>query len=310
MRILITGGTGYIGSAFTYKLLKNDDIEKVIIYDSLVANRCNLLFDKRLQNKKFEFIQGDILDTKSLKKIIEEVDTVCHLAARVVMPLSNFGAHQFEQVNTWGTAELSYLIEKSQSVKRVIYLSSSAVYGYTEHPLDETAIPSPVSHYAKSKLLAEKYIDRLKKNKKVIILRSGNVFGKSISNRLDSIINSILFDIIYKGKVSIEGNGNQSYSFISLDGIVDLLYKLSIQNKTTNSTIQNAIIWNLSLNQVLNQIKNCIPNFDTIYISRNSTVKNIIGKPNPIINEIIDENYQKFDFEIDKFINSFSKVVG
>jgi len=309
MRILITGGSGYIGSALVYKLLQDDNIEKVIIYDSLVANRCNLLFDKALQNKKFEFIQGDILDTKSLEKIIENVDTVCHLAARVVMPLSNFGAHQFEQVNTWGTAELSYLIEKSHSVKRVIYLSSSAVYGYATKPLGETDVPNPVSHYAKSKLLAEKYIERLKKDKEVIILRSGNVFGKSISIRLDSIINSILFDIIYKGKVSIEGTGEQIYSFISLNGIVDLLYKLSIHNKVTNDIIQNAILWNLSMNDILNQIRNFIPNFDTIYVAKNSEIKHIMGQPNEELNSIINKIHHNFKLELEDFISLFSKKV-
>lgn len=309
MKVLITGGAGYIGMALTYKLLQNESITEVVVYDSLVTGRSNILFDSTLQTKRFRFIQGELLDTRSLQELIDEVEIVYHLAARVVMPLSNFGAHQFGQVNVWGTAELSYLIEASTSVKKVIYLSSSTVYGFTENPKTEKEQAIPISFYAKSKLLSEGYLERLKNKKEVVILRCGNVFGYCPSMRLDSIINDLVYDILFKKKVSVEGDGTQMYSFVSIDGITEILDKALSVDIGEASVIQNAVIWNLSIKSVLNAMREFVPDFEVVYITRNVIQQHIMGAINHDLNDLIDDKYKDFDGELKKLVQSFSKEI-
>jgi UDP-glucose 4-epimerase len=118
MRILITGGAGYIGTELTYELSKRNEVSEIIIYDNLSRGNYNLFIGQTKLNK-VKFVQGDLLDTRKLKKNLKDVDVVIHLAAVVTTPFSDQNPHLFEQVNHWGTAELVYAIEESK-VKKFI----------------------------------------------------------------------------------------------------------------------------------------------------------------------------------------------
>ena len=155
MKVMITGGAGYIGTELTQQLLKNPEIEEIIIFDNLSRKNFNLFIGhNKLTNDRIRFILGDILDSYKLRKIIGEVDVVYHLAAKVLTTFANDDPHMFEQVNHWGTAELSYALEQSE-VKKVIYLSSSSVYGDTEEQIYEDTTPQPRTYYGISKLNGE-----------------------------------------------------------------------------------------------------------------------------------------------------------
>src|SRR3954470_17662630 len=127
MRVLVTGGAGYIGTELAAQLVAKPEVEKVIIYDNLSRLNYNLFLGLRLrQHNKLSFVKGELLDSRALRKVLKDVDVVYHLAAKVTTPFANVDAHVYEQVNHWGTAELVYAIEES-NVKRVIYASSTGV---------------------------------------------------------------------------------------------------------------------------------------------------------------------------------------
>lgn len=128
LNVLITGGAGYIGTELVHRLASNDRVKSIVIYDNLSRRNYNLFLEGRLPSDKVRFVEAELLDTRRLKTHLEGVDVVFHLAAVVSTPYSNENPHLFEQVNHWGTAELGYMLEES-AVRRVIYASSTSVYG-------------------------------------------------------------------------------------------------------------------------------------------------------------------------------------
>ena len=122
MKILITGGAGYIGTPLVDLLCINPDVKKIIVYDNLSRSNYNLFIGaKKEGHEKITFIRGELLDSRKLKQTLKGVDVVYHLAARVTTPFANSDAHLFDQINHWGTAELAYLLEES-SVKKLIFI--------------------------------------------------------------------------------------------------------------------------------------------------------------------------------------------
>ena len=157
MNVLVTGGAGYIGTELVSLLVSNPSIDKVIVYDNLSRMNYNLFLGLKLQkHPKLSFVKGELLDSRSLRKVLKGIDVVYHLAAKVTTPFDSSDSHVYEQVNHWGTAELVYAVEES-NVKRFIYTSSSGVYGSSSGAVDESTIPNPKTFYAISKLRGEEH---------------------------------------------------------------------------------------------------------------------------------------------------------
>ena len=132
MNILITGGTGYIGTALVNALSQRNDVTKIVVYDNLSRGNFNFFIGRNESKGKIKFIQGDILDSRKIRKELSAIDVVYHLAAKVTTPFANIDSHFFEQINHWGTAELIYALEESD-VKQLIFTSSARilqVYGF------------------------------------------------------------------------------------------------------------------------------------------------------------------------------------
>ncbi len=83
MNILITGGAGYIGNELVFELLKDPAVEEIIIYDNLSRKNFNLFLDTRNEPRKVRFIHGELLDSRKLRQILQGIDVVYHLAAKV-----------------------------------------------------------------------------------------------------------------------------------------------------------------------------------------------------------------------------------
>src|SRR5258705_10146253 len=113
MNILVTGGTGYIGTELVKTLAKNTKVDRIIVYDNLSRGNFNFFIGKNQSNGKVKFVQGDILDSRKIRKELKGIDVVYHLAAKVTTPFANIDSHFFEQINHWGTAELVYALEES-----------------------------------------------------------------------------------------------------------------------------------------------------------------------------------------------------
>ena len=274
MRILITGGAGYIGYA-TVKRLQNyaDDIESITVYDNLSRKNYSFFTEGKFDNKKVQFIDGDLLDGRTLQKAVDKADKIVHLAAKVKTPFADSEAHSFDQINHWGAAQLASIIENSNSIKRLINLSSLAVYGPSSDPVSPIITPNPKSFYGISKLAGEEQLRRLADHTELITIRSGNVYGYNPTYRIDAVINRFMFQANFIGRISINGSGEQIRSFIHVDKVAYVLHQ-ALQSGLPIGTY-DAVEHNMSINSVSKAIQEIYPSLEMIHINHNIEMKDI-----------------------------------
>jgi UDP-glucose 4-epimerase len=272
MNILITGGAGYIGTELVRHLVSLPQVENIVIYDNLSKGNYNLFLGNRMETGKIKFILGDLLDSRKLKKSLQGIDIVFHLAAKVTTPFDNTDSHFYEQVNHWGTAELVYAIEESK-VSRLVYVSSASVYGSSPEILTEESTPNPETFYGISKLRAETHVKRLFNRINTLIIRGGNVYGYSPSMRFDAVINRFMFDANFNNRVSINGNGKQHRSFIHIDKLVAGLAQVILQE--IPSGIYNLTDKNIQVLDLIDVFKEIFPSLEFLFINQHLTLKEI-----------------------------------
>lgn len=302
MKVLITGGAGYIGTELIIQLEKVQNIKEIIFYDNLSRNNYNIFLHSRIKRGKVKFIKGDILDSRKLKETLKGVDIVYHLAARVTTPFSNESPHLFEQVNNWGTAELVYAVEDS-TVKKFIYLSSSSVYGSSDNLVDINTLPNPGTFYGITKLQGEKHVERLFNKIDTYIIRSGNVYGFGVSMRFDAVINKFMFDASFTGRISINGNGKQHRAFVHIDKLVSVLK--NIITSGYNSVIYNLVDKNISIIELSELIKGLYPNVETIFINQHLKLRELIVVPDERLQQLITTPEKTLKQEFDEFSVKF-----
>lgn len=274
MKILITGGAGYIGYSVVKKLLEDiNGLHSITIYDNLSRRNFSFFTEARFDHKPVRFIQGDILDGRALQKALEGIDCVVHLAAKVTTPFADADAHSFDQINHWGSAQLAYAIEKS-TVSRVIYMSSISTYGAHDGPLEESLVPNPHSFYGRSKWDGEKQINVLNRDREVFILRSGNVYGYNPSYRIDAVVNRFLFQANFLGKITINGSGDQHRSFIHVDKLADVTTR--VVDGQVRPGVYNIVEHNMAINDIAEKIKALYPGLDIIHANFNIRMKDVI----------------------------------
>jgi len=150
MRFLVTGGAGFLGAALANHLVRGD--HQVRVLDDLSAGNRDRLHERVL------FTRGDVADRPKLWTLLQDVDCVYHLAARVQVPESILYPREYNEVNVGGTVSVMEAM-RDAGVRRVVFTSSGAVYGeQAEQPVREDQIPNPQSPYAVSKLAAEYYV--------------------------------------------------------------------------------------------------------------------------------------------------------
>ena len=295
MRVLITGGTGYIGYSLVNELSQLSEIEEVIIYDNLYKkNQAFFTEGTRLNNVKF--IKGDILDTITLKKTLKGIDCLVHLAAHVDFPYNYHDNFKYEQVNHYGTANL-YAALKENSPKKIIYLSSAAIYGF-HHNIDENTEPVPDNFYGKSKLQGEKYLQLLSDQSEVYIFRSANVFGYNPVMRFDSVINNFFLESKLQKRINILGSGNQLRPFIFIKELVKFMSKV-ICHQSTRPGIYNLVQGNLSINSLRDFILQQNENVEFTYTTSSQdlasvNIESIHQYGFPTIEESLAEAYKEF----------------
>ncbi len=150
MNFLITGAAGFLGSHLANYLVREG--HQVRGLDDLSAG------DLKALSPEVLFTRGDVNDRPRLWTLLQDVDCVYHLAARVAVPESILYPREYNATNVGGTVSLMEAM-RDVGVNRVVFISSGAVYGnQDEQPLTETAVPYPSSPYAVSKLAAEYYV--------------------------------------------------------------------------------------------------------------------------------------------------------
>ena len=305
MRVLITGGAGYIGTRLIKNLSADKRIEKIIVYDNLLRGNYNLfLGDKFINPFAIEFVNGDLLDSRKLKQALRDVDVVIHLAAKVTSPFANVNLHFYEQINNWGTAELTYAIEESE-VKKVIYLSSMGVYGFSDTPITESNPLNPNSFYAISKERGEQHILRLDKRHNPIVLRCGNVYGYSRSMRFDAVINKFVFEANFNGRLQIHGDGNQQRAFIHISTVANVLQQ--VVHKSVPNGVYNLSERNLSVLDIVDVLKELKPELEFLFINQQTQLQQQMVSDEQKLKDFVNYgNQNSFKDEMIEFLNSFS----
>jgi UDP-glucose 4-epimerase len=303
MKILITGGAGYIGNELVFELLKDPSVEEIIVYDNLSRRNFNLFLDTRYEPVKIRFIYGELLDSRKLRQVLKNIDVVYHLAAKVSTPLATENSHLFEQINHWGSAELVYAVEESQ-VKKFVYLSTTSVYGASEEMVAMDTPPDPKTFYGSSKLRGEGHAERLCDKMNAWIIRSGNVYGYSPSVRFDSVINRFMFEANFIGRIQITGNGKQQRAFVHVDKLVNML--AGLLHKPLPSGIYNFSEHNLSIEYIANVIKEIYPSLDMIFVNQHLVMREIKVLPDERIMPLMTLPPVSFKEELERFKDKFS----
>jgi nucleoside-diphosphate-sugar epimerase len=189
MKILITGGAGFVGTALTSLLLENN--HEVCVFDSLMYGGDQLL--SFFRNKRFSFIRGDVRDPDTLKKAVERSDAVVHLAAIVGYPACRKAPKLAKEVNVDGTKHLINAVSKDQLV---IYASTGSNYGKVDDVCTEETPLKPLSLYGQTKTLAE---HMLLESCATVAYRFATAFGVSHRLRLDLLINDFVYRALSEG---------------------------------------------------------------------------------------------------------------
>jgi UDP-glucose 4-epimerase len=223
MNFLITGAAGFLGSALANRLAWEG--HQVRGLDDLSTG------DPRVLSPDVLFTRGDVNDRPKLWTLLQEVDCVYHLAARVSVPESVMYPREYNAVNVGGTVSLMEAM-RDVGVRRVVLISSGAVYGdQQEQPLRESAIPAPHSPYAVSKLAAEYYVRTIGGlwGIETVSLRVFNAYGpgQHLPASHPPVIPNFLRHAVRGGSIIVHGQGLQTRDYVFIDDIVDAMVAAS-----------------------------------------------------------------------------------
>jgi len=216
LKVLITGGAGFVGSHLVDHLLESGT--EIVVLDNFYSGKIDNI-KQHMKNRDFRLVKGDIGSSRDVEKAIEDVDAVCHLAAIVNIPLSIENPLLVEEVNVKGTLNLLEACVK-HNVRRFVYVSTCAVYGEARYlPIDEEHPTNPLSPYGASKLVAEHYCNIFNRiyGLQTVCLRFFNVYGsRQPSGPYGSVITTF-FESLKNGRpLVIYGDGNQTRDFLCI----------------------------------------------------------------------------------------------
>lgn len=217
---LVTGGAGFIGSHLVERLVKEG--EEVRVLDNFVTGKRENLSH---YIEKIDLMEGDILDLEEVSRAMKGIRYVFHQAALRSVPLSVDNPLPTNEVNTQGTLNI-LVAARDAGVKRVIYASSSSVYGDSPGlPKSEEQPCAPLSPYAVSKLAGENYCVVFTKvyGLETISLRYFNVFGprQDPESRYAAVIPKFISQALNGRPLEVHGDGLQSRDFTYIDDVVE-----------------------------------------------------------------------------------------
>jgi nucleoside-diphosphate-sugar epimerase len=274
-KILVTGGTGFIGSQLVDRLLNEGS--EVTVIDNLDTGRLENIAHNQ-DNKKFHFIKGDIRDFNLVKEAMKDIDVVFHEAALASVTLSVENPVLTNSINVTGTLNL-LKASSDLHVKRFIFASSAAIYGGTTTPQKrEDMTPNPASPYGVSKLAAENYAKLFYKvyGLETVSLRYFNVYGPrqrfDIQSAYGGAITIFTNRLLKNMPPIIYGDGNQTRDFVYIQDVVEA-NMLALNTKNAAGEVLNiGTGTNVSLNQVANTLKEILNRKD---------LKNVNADPRP-----------------------------
>ncbi len=241
MKVLLTGGAGFIGSNLTKAFLQHNQITKVRVLDNFSTGYRQNLQDV-IQHPKFELIVGDITDFATCERAMIGMELVSHQAALGSVPRSIVDPVNTNANNITGSLNI-YTAAKNAGIKRIVYAASSSTYGDSQSlPKVEDVIGRPLSPYAVTKYVMELYADVFAKTygMEFIGLRYFNVFGphQSPKGAYAAVIPLFMDAIIANQAPTMNGDGSYSRDFTYVDNVVQANIKALF---TTNAEAVNQV---------------------------------------------------------------------
>ncbi len=283
MKVLITGGAGFIGSHLTAFLAEQG--HEVIVLDNLL--RGNKIEDYILS--KITFVEGDVRDQDLVMKLSENCDQIYHLAAILGVDIVADNPVETMETEVEGTKNVVYAALK-HGVKKVIYASTSGVYGHSaiEKSVDEDIMIDPRTSYAMAKRYNEIYLKAVYEERGLesISLRFFNVYGPRQDDRM--VIPRFFEQALKNEPITVFGSGKQTRDFTSVEETIISLVKLSEVSK-------GAEIYNIANETELNILELA------------EYIKEITKSDSEI--KLIESPANRYDYEVERRVGSSEKLL-
>jgi UDP-glucose 4-epimerase len=268
MVVLVTGGSGYIGSLLIRVLPfeRGFEGEVVRILDNMAGDKYFSLFDLP-EGARYEFLLGDLTKPEDLRRALVDVDLVFDLAGITSVPLSYKMSEETKRVNVEGARNLLE-VAVSSGVRKVVYASSAAVYGDVNGLVDESHPCRPASPYAESKLLAEQlYLEAHKeRGLGVAVLRFGTVYGYAPGMRFDTVVNRFAFLAAVGSPLTVwRGAESALRPYLYVGDAVSALI-LAARREEANGGVFNVVTENAALSDVIAAVKEVVPDCVVQYV--------------------------------------------
>jgi len=248
MKIIVTGGCGFIGSHLVDVLIKLS--HEVIVID----------ITKKYINNKAKYIIADINNIKKTESAYKNVDCVFHLAAEVQIQSSIEDPLKTFQTNLMGLQAVLTNMKKHK-VPKIVFSSSSAVYSESNNPIKESDLLNPLNPYALSKKIGEELCLMYEKlyGIEVVILRYFNVYGPRQNNKspYSGVVSLFLKQLEENKPLQITGDGSQTRDFIHVSDVVEANMAAMHYKNITNDQIFNIATGNsISILELAKKISN------------------------------------------------------
>lgn len=251
MQVLVTGGAGFLGSALVRRLVERGHSVRVL--DDLSAG------DPARLPAEASFMRGDVNDLPRLWTLLQGVECVYHLAARVSVPESVRYPREYNAVNVGGTVSVLEAM-RDVGVRRLVFASSGAIYGNQPvQPLREDMSPDPTSPYAVSKLSAEHYVNTIGRlwGVETVCLRIFNAYGpgQQMPVAHPPVIPHFLRQVLGHGSLVIHGSGAQTRDFVYVDDVVEALIAAATAPGVDRRVINVGSGTETSINELVQQVE-------------------------------------------------------
>jgi UDP-glucose 4-epimerase len=273
VNILVTGGAGYIGSQLLHTLAATDfpGVRRVRVLDTMREEKFSSLMNLP-DSVHYEFVLGDICNTEDIQAAIgDDTDVVIHLAALCNASLSFDRRAATEEINYFGTLKVVDAARQAPSVRRLVYASTTSVYGPTMGIAEERSSCRPASPYAEFKLKAEADVLRLSQDTGgrlgSTVLRFATAYGFSPGLRVHTVVNIFAFRAAVGAPLEIYGSGNQLRPFVHVADIARAITFCLADDRTIDDLF-NVVGENASVNDLLALLGPRFPNLRVIHTDK------------------------------------------
>lgn len=307
MKVLITGGAGYIGLELAYRLESISEVTSITLLDSLNRDNYNIFSGlRKFESNKVHFIEGDILDNRVLARCIESNDLIFHLAGQVPTELGSVSPHHFEQINNWGLSNIVDTMSNYYTPKTLVNFSTLSIFGYGDVDVDKDK-PNPSDYYSVSKLRGERHLNRVATSghHKFFNFRLPTVFGYSKNLRIDCPINRLVFDANFKRRIQIHGENNGVSPYIYIKDLLDYVVSMTVTSPHNDSGHYYPPIMHIDTFSVYEALKGIHPDLEVIILDQGVYNRDLVLS-GELLNIVDDKDSQRLRRALIEFTKTFT----